>query len=70
MDGEETTITVHEATGVEGGIPAGTQIVQLEDGSTVHIDPSALQVKNKPYVHVKQNHTFMTNNQIDKHKNK
>ena len=49
MDGEETTITVHEATGVEGGIPAGTQIVQLEDGSTVHIDPSALQVRNKPY---------------------
>jgi len=45
MDGEETTITVHEATGVEGGIPAGTQIVQLEDGSTVHIDPSALQME-------------------------
>ena len=36
---EETTITVHEATA-----HPGTQIVQLEDGSTVHIDPSALQV--------------------------
>ena len=35
-----TTFTVHEATG-----QPGTQIVQLEDGSTVHIDPGALQVR-------------------------
>jgi len=35
-----TTFTVHEATG-----QPGTQIVQLEDGSTVHIDPGALQME-------------------------
>ena len=39
-DDGTATITVHEAAGVH----PGTQIVQLEDGSTVHIDPTALQV--------------------------